>query len=983
MKKDIRFSNCSCVVTPGSFDINNIPLECPAVWKLISSGYTAGVFQLEKQLGQDWARKVKPQNVEELAILTALLRPGCLNSGMSQEYVDVKFGKSQASYLHPLLKPILESTNACLVYQEQAIRMAVEIAGFSLEEADNLRKCVTDDTRFLSKQRGWVSLKTLVKTGYQSDDFLTMDKYGFQEWSKIKRIWKTGKKATQNIETRTGFNINITKHHQVMTDKGWKARIRLNENEDFLVCVNRTDYDGKDTIERDLAIIMSGIITEGYFNLENRATFTNHDPFMMKVFTEACQNYFGENIKIYRGIVARLRKTHVQKLKKYMKLGLSRSKCIPECMMGLSKETTRQFLSFMLAAEGGVCLNGKQFEFSSASRKIIDCIKLLLLRFGITSNILPHDCKQYGIQWRLYINDYDNQYRLLNELTILWPKSKINSLKYILRNQRKSQFTLDIFPTSVVNKILNQYPSLGNYEGGTIHNSSISRRRFKRLCVKSKDINWIKTVDGNQFYDLLAKKQKHSASIMVYDFEMENSHGPQIIANGVLIHNSIGKKDAELMAKLKDRFIDGCQSTSDVPRGVAEEIFGWIEKSQRYSFNLSHAISYAMLAYQTSWLKTHFPNEFFTSYLTYSKYKGDPKEEIYKLVQDARLFGIQIFAPDIRRRNVHFDMVDKPEKGVAFGLGHIKGVGQSAIKKIIGADEDSMGTWPKFLSSVPGLHRHVGMALIKSGACGCYGLQRLEMVRQLEVILGTSIRDENGKKKDIKGLTAKERVYFFDKLQNGDSAVDILTKMGEDPDNLPAPLKSLKKAEMLELVGTMVEGGIDTTKMKKGDLATLLEQHGYGDGVERSPCANGSRRAIMLEKTEKLEGDVLDTNLANATAEKYFLGIALSCSAADDADDGLATHTCLEIAKARNGANIVTCAVVESVRHTKTKKGRNPGSPMCILNISDSTYAIDGAPVFPDVYQALKSCCKEDLICLVYGEKRNGSLIVKDIQKLI
>ena len=142
MNKIIKFSNCKCEVAKGQFNINHLPLDCPATWKLISSGYTVGVFQLEQQLGQDWARKVKPQNIEELAALTSLLRPGPLEAGQSQEYVDTKFGHKSITYLHPVLKPILEPTYGCLVYQEQAIRIAVEIAGFSLENADDLRKAM-------------------------------------------------------------------------------------------------------------------------------------------------------------------------------------------------------------------------------------------------------------------------------------------------------------------------------------------------------------------------------------------------------------------------------------------------------------------------------------------------------------------------------------------------------------------------------------------------------------------------------------------------------------------------------------------------------------------------------------------------------------------------------------------------------------------------------------------------------------------------
>lgn len=610
----IEFANCKCKVEKGKFNINEINLDCPAVWRLLAGGHTVGVFQLEKKLGQDWAEKVRPNSIDELAALVSILRPGPLESNMSQDYVDIKFGRKKNSYLHPSLKPILEPTFSCLVYQEQALRIATDLAGFSPESADDLRK-------------------------------------------------------------------------------------------------------------------------------------------------------------------------------------------------------------------------------------------------------------------------------------------------------------------------------------------------------------------------------------------------------------AIGKKKPELMTKLKNKFVEGCQEHSQIGRGIAEEIFGWIEKCQRYSFNKSHALSYGMIAYQTTWLKCHFPQEFFTSYLTFSQYKSDPKEEIYGLVQDARLFGIDILPPDIRRGNVHFRIAKEHQNGVAFGLAHIRGVGASAIQKITSAiketpGKDSLKTWADFLAAVPSFHRNVGIALIKSGACDCYDMGRSEMVRELEVILGTAIRDSTGKRVEVKGLTSKERIYFFDQLQEGSMTTqEILLQMTQPPGNKTKTIKQMTKKELitaatdyLSQVDTAFDGIIDVNdplpeekenwlksleSRTKKKIEELMLQNNYKDITVKPPCSNDARRKVMATKADMLETSLQDTGTVNATAEKHFLGIALSCSPTDDVDDTLATHTCLEIAKAPNKEAIIVCAIVDSVKHTKTKRGKNPGQPMCFLTISDSTYSIDHAVVFPDAFERLKAFCKEELICLIYGEKKNSSFIIKDIQKLI
>lgn len=131
------------------FDPDNVPLTCPATWELLSNGATKGVWQLESPLGKGWAKRLKPANMEELAALTALLRPGCINAlsgdppkSMTQRYVDRKLNLEPVTYLHPALEGPTGKTYGVLVYQEQAMQIAQAIAGFDLQKADVLRKAI-------------------------------------------------------------------------------------------------------------------------------------------------------------------------------------------------------------------------------------------------------------------------------------------------------------------------------------------------------------------------------------------------------------------------------------------------------------------------------------------------------------------------------------------------------------------------------------------------------------------------------------------------------------------------------------------------------------------------------------------------------------------------------------------------------------------------------------------------------------------------
>ena len=118
-----------------------------ATWQLFAEGKTKGVFQLESNLGKSWSKKLAPRNIEELSALIAIIRPGCLKAfvdgkSMTQHFIDRKHGREEVTYLHESLEEILLPTYGVLVYQEQSMRIAQKIAGFNLEEADELRKAI-------------------------------------------------------------------------------------------------------------------------------------------------------------------------------------------------------------------------------------------------------------------------------------------------------------------------------------------------------------------------------------------------------------------------------------------------------------------------------------------------------------------------------------------------------------------------------------------------------------------------------------------------------------------------------------------------------------------------------------------------------------------------------------------------------------------------------------------------------------------------
>jgi DNA polymerase-3 subunit alpha len=124
------------------FDFSTIPLDDKRVYQLISSGNSIGVFQLESTGMQQLSQKLKPDKFEDLIAQVALFRPGPLNSGMVEDFVERKHGRRKVEYMLPELEPILKDTYGTIVYQEQVQKIASVLANYSLGEADLLRRAM-------------------------------------------------------------------------------------------------------------------------------------------------------------------------------------------------------------------------------------------------------------------------------------------------------------------------------------------------------------------------------------------------------------------------------------------------------------------------------------------------------------------------------------------------------------------------------------------------------------------------------------------------------------------------------------------------------------------------------------------------------------------------------------------------------------------------------------------------------------------------
>ena len=203
------------------------------------------------------------------------------------------------------------------------------------------------------------------------------------------------------------------------------------------------------------------------------------------------------------------------------------------------------------------------------------------------------------------------------------------------------------------------------------------------------------------------------------------------------LRRAMGKKKAEVMAVERRKFITGALA-NQIEEKVASEIFGQMETFAAYGFNKSHSAAYALVSFQTAYLKAHYPAEFLAALLTLEM---DNTDKTYKNIADCRSRGARVLPPDINESRQDFTVVSE---GIRFGMGAVKGVGAKAIEIIIEARSTPFESIVEFCRRVRGavVNRRVVESLIKCGAFDSLGTPRATLLAWVDDLVRWADRVE-------------------------------------------------------------------------------------------------------------------------------------------------------------------------------------------------------------------------------------------------
>lgn len=679
-----------------------------------------GVFQFEGDYAFSLLKDFKVTSINQMSMTNAALRP----SGKSyrNRLIAGEVNKTPSEEIDKLLF----ENNGYLIFQEDTTKFLTDICDFSGSAADTTRRCLDENTMIMQSNGNYKKIKD-IKIGDRVQSF---NKFNTSEYKSVTNVFKNGIKDTYKVSTQHGYEVIGTDNHKVLTQRRW-VRIGDLKTTDFIMTPKRINSE-KDSLnpnqrlsESDMFLI-GILIGDGTLGVDNNLHFTNSEIELIEKFKE-CVNKRTRNAKqcefitlkqdgkdvdfiysiyiksqIYKqSLINLLNKLNLRKRAKY--------KHIPNEIMFYPKGgKLSNLLAGLFNTDGGHNMKSGMIEYYSNSKLLIEQIKVLLLKYNIYSYINQKWISEYNyFSYTLHIRQ-NKSLNTFNEEIIPF-----------MIGQKKSQFS-DIIKTSLNNPIRYNYilPNECKEEilkmskmtntsirdiGNNIQNTSISdltihKSEFGITDTKAQSI--VKNLYCPYTYELLfadyipirVKSIEHIGYRNVYDIEVEDNHN--YVANGLIVHNCIGKKDIKGLDEQLPKILDGYCNHSSKERSVAEQeakqFVQIIHDSSEYQFGYNHSTAYSMNGYECVMLRTYYTIEFVAAYLNRAEDKEDRKNGVLL----AQHYGITINPIKFGKSSSTFT-IDKSNNSIYKGIASIKYCNHQIANEL---HEISKHKYPDFIS---------------------------------------------------------------------------------------------------------------------------------------------------------------------------------------------------------------------------------------------------------------------------------------------
>ncbi len=697
-------------------DITTIPRDDAATYRLLTNALTTAVFQLESRGMKELIKKLKPDCFDDIIALVALFRPGPLESGMVDDYINVKHG-AKAEYAHPLLMPILKPTNGVILYQEQVMQIAREMALYTLGGADMLRRAMgKKKPEEMAKERHKFTagaIENQVDEKIATYVFDLMEKfagYGFNKTiaksTKIRTV-----KDIKNIEDcQVGdvvFSMNadgsvVQSNVVALHDHGnvplWLVEFDDGTQERCTVDHKWLTDDGQVPLWKILSMGM-----QVWGGSASQTRYINTPETMPNLYEP---NPHG----------AKFRQRHCDVLWRTCK-NPEKSTNTFSNLPRLLRQTPRNSCANMqrLSAYSGNAT--KIFSNSKEHLGTFGCARtagytIEKLARGKSRKIQCDSCKSSCVTEIIengsVFRALSGRKRFYTQRAIkLWRNENAQTSRFCsqkTKNSYRGRWTLAFFTHSFARTISSSSSTRPltesrNYETQLAVNSFIDAR-LQRQYRRIDYAGFSDTVQQNRRQHLdggvVFRKPVRTTFLgwhQGYDLEVDHPEHNFLLASGLCCSNS-------------------------------------------------HSAAYALVAYQTAWLKSHYRPEFMAAVLSADM---DNTDKVVILIEECKQMKLDIHPPTINVSKYKFTVNDQGH--IIYGLGALKGVGEAAIEEML-LERDQYGLFSGLYDlckrvDLRKFNRRVLEALIRAGAFDEFDANRAGHLAELPIVL--KVAEQHGK----------------------------------------------------------------------------------------------------------------------------------------------------------------------------------------------------------------------------------------------
>jgi len=692
------------------FDLDNIPLNDPKSFELMGSGHTAGIFQVEGTGMTRYLVQMKPKTLDNIIAMVALYRPGPM--AFIPDYIARMHGEAEVEYRHPALEPIFRDTFGIPVYQEQLMRAAVELAGYTPSESDELRKAISKKKKEEIEKHRNKFVAGAVRNGIAKEtaeaiysDWEEFARYGFNKClpgdveildattgrlvkvedlhrhpagisetitcnvdslkltsGRISQVMDNGIKPVYRLTTALGRQIEATGNHPFYTFSGWQNLEELKTG-DLIAVPRYLPVEGKNEWPEHEVIALGHLLAEGNLCHPHSVYFYSQDEDHVDDFVRAAEAFDNVRCSVawHKGTLS----VYAARVDKRIPPGIfvwaekmgvlgknARAKTIPDEVFTLTNQQIGLLISRMWQGDGHIDKTSRALFYATASEKMARQLQHLLLRFGIISRlrkvVFPYKDRRVGYQ--LFITG-DENIRIFNKKIGVW----------FLQGRRKQtlESLLQVRPSRVI---------------GT---KDIVPMAVKELVRNAKEQNAVTWIEMNAMAGIAQRE--------FYPAHTATKRG--------FTRQTIGRvanyfDDASLRRYAEnDVYWDEVVSIEYVGEKQTYDL----EIPETHNFvandiivHNSHAADYGVIAVQTAYLKAHYTAEYMAALLSANAGKT---EQVALYVAEARSMGVPVLAPDINASGWDFAIEDPEDAdgkpNIRFGLGAVKNVGEGAVELII------------------------------------------------------------------------------------------------------------------------------------------------------------------------------------------------------------------------------------------------------------------------------------------------------------